>query len=138
MAGVHYHVIPSEAEESILNRFLRFAPVLSACPCVLRRKAGQRAKEEMGTPVGTTLYETVRCRNLEGVMAPKCLALPFMAGSLFFATCGQGSCSYLFCRFTAGSPFVIARPKGRPVEVVTEKALNPYIHEHVLREAVPL
>jgi len=27
---------------------------------------------------------------------------------------------------------------GRPVEVVTEKALNPYIREHVLREAVPL
>jgi len=27
---------------------------------------------------------------------------------------------------------------GRPVEVVTEKALNPYIREHVLREAVQL
>jgi hypothetical protein len=40
--------------------------------------------------------------------------------------------------FPAGLILDLQEILGRPVEVVTEKALNPYIREHVLREAVPL
>lgn len=40
--------------------------------------------------------------------------------------------------FPAGLILDLQDVLGRPVEVVTEKALNPYIREHVLREAVPL
>jgi len=40
--------------------------------------------------------------------------------------------------FPAGLIIDLQEILGRPVEVVTEKALNPYIREHVLREAVPL
>jgi predicted nucleotidyltransferase len=40
--------------------------------------------------------------------------------------------------FPAGLILDLQEIVGRPVEVVTEKALNPYIREHVLREAVPL
>jgi hypothetical protein len=40
--------------------------------------------------------------------------------------------------FPAGLVLDLQEILGRSVEVVTEKALNPYIREHVLREAVPL
>jgi len=40
--------------------------------------------------------------------------------------------------FPAGLILDLQEILGRPVEVVTEKALNPYIRDHVLREAVPL
>ena len=40
--------------------------------------------------------------------------------------------------FPAGLILDLQEFLGRPVEIVTEKALNPYIREHVLREAVPL
>ena len=40
--------------------------------------------------------------------------------------------------FPAGLILDLQEVLGRPVEVVTEKALNPYIREHVLREAAPL
>ena len=40
--------------------------------------------------------------------------------------------------FPAGLILDLQEILGRPVEVVTEKSLNPYIREHVLREAVPL
>lgn len=40
--------------------------------------------------------------------------------------------------FPAGLILDLQEFLGRPVEVVTEKALNPYIREHVLNEAVPL
>jgi predicted nucleotidyltransferase len=40
--------------------------------------------------------------------------------------------------FPAGLILDLQEILGQPVEVVTEKALNPYIREHVLREAVPL
>jgi predicted nucleotidyltransferase len=40
--------------------------------------------------------------------------------------------------FPAGLILDLQEILGRPVEIVTEKALNPYIREHVLREAVPL
>jgi predicted nucleotidyltransferase len=40
--------------------------------------------------------------------------------------------------FPAGLILDLQEILGRPVEVVTEKALNPYIREHVLREAIPL
>jgi predicted nucleotidyltransferase len=40
--------------------------------------------------------------------------------------------------FPAGLILDLQETLGRPVEVVTEKALNPYIREHVLREAAPL
>jgi predicted nucleotidyltransferase len=40
--------------------------------------------------------------------------------------------------FPAGLILDLQEILSRPVEVVTEKALNPYIREHVLREAVPL
>jgi predicted nucleotidyltransferase len=37
--------------------------------------------------------------------------------------------------FPAGLVLDLEEILGRPVEVVTEKGLNPYIREHVLREA---
>jgi predicted nucleotidyltransferase len=40
--------------------------------------------------------------------------------------------------FPAGLILDLQEILGRPVEIVTEKALNPYIRESVLREAVPL
>ena len=40
--------------------------------------------------------------------------------------------------FPAGLILDLEQVLGRPVEVVTEKGLNPLIKEHVLREAVPL
>lgn len=40
--------------------------------------------------------------------------------------------------FPAGLILDLQEILGRPVEIVTEKALNPYIREHVLHEAVPL
>ncbi len=40
--------------------------------------------------------------------------------------------------FPAGLILDLQEILGRPVEVVTEKALNPYIREQVLCEAVPL
>jgi predicted nucleotidyltransferase len=40
--------------------------------------------------------------------------------------------------FPAGLILDLQEILGRPVEVVTEKALNPYIREQVLNEAVPL
>ena len=40
--------------------------------------------------------------------------------------------------FPAGLILDLEEILGRRVEVVTEKALNPYIREDVLREAVPL
>lgn len=40
--------------------------------------------------------------------------------------------------FPAGLILDLEEILGRPVEVVTEKALNPYIREQVLREAIPL
>ena len=40
--------------------------------------------------------------------------------------------------FPAGLILDLEKILGRPVEVVTEKALNPYIREQVLREAIPL
>jgi predicted nucleotidyltransferase len=40
--------------------------------------------------------------------------------------------------FPAGLILDLQEILGRRVEIVTEKALNPYIREHVLREAVPL
>jgi predicted nucleotidyltransferase len=40
--------------------------------------------------------------------------------------------------FPAGLIIDLEEILGRRVEVVTEKALNPYIRDYVLREAVPL
>ncbi|MCI0441320.1 MAG: nucleotidyltransferase family protein [Chloroflexi bacterium] len=40
--------------------------------------------------------------------------------------------------FPAGLVLDLEELLGRPVEVVTEKALNPYIRDRVLEEAVPL
>jgi len=40
--------------------------------------------------------------------------------------------------FPAGLILDLEEILGRRVEVVTEKALNPYIRDHVLREATPL
>ena len=40
--------------------------------------------------------------------------------------------------FPAGLILDLQEVLGRPVEVVTEKALNPFIREYVLSEAVPL
>jgi hypothetical protein len=40
--------------------------------------------------------------------------------------------------FPAGLILDLEEILGRPVEVVTEKALHPYIRERVLREAMPL
>ncbi len=40
--------------------------------------------------------------------------------------------------FPAGLILDLEEILGRRVEVVTEKALNPYIREYVLREAIPL
>lgn len=40
--------------------------------------------------------------------------------------------------FPAGLVLDLEELLGRRVEVVTEKALNPYLRERVLREAVPL
>lgn len=40
--------------------------------------------------------------------------------------------------FPAGLVLDIEEVLGRPVEIVTEKGLNPLIKEQVLREAVPL
>jgi hypothetical protein len=40
--------------------------------------------------------------------------------------------------FPAGLVLDLEELLGRSVEVVTEKALNPYLREQVLREAVPL
>ena len=40
--------------------------------------------------------------------------------------------------FPAGLILDLEEILGRRVEVVTEKALNPYIRDHVLREAVAL
>ncbi len=40
--------------------------------------------------------------------------------------------------FPAGLVLELEELLGRRVEVVTEKALNPYLRDHVLREAVPL
>lgn len=40
--------------------------------------------------------------------------------------------------FPAGLILDLEEILGRRVEVVTEKALNPYIREQVLREAIPL
>lgn len=40
--------------------------------------------------------------------------------------------------FPAGLILDLEQILGRRVEIVTEKGLNPYLREHVLREAVPL
>lgn len=40
--------------------------------------------------------------------------------------------------FPAGLVLDLEQILGRPVEIVTEKGLNPLIKERVLREAVPL
>jgi len=40
--------------------------------------------------------------------------------------------------FPAGLILDLEQLLGRRVEIVTEKGLNPYLREHVLREAVPL
>ena len=40
--------------------------------------------------------------------------------------------------FPAGLILDLEDLLGRRVEVVTEKALNPDLHDHVLREAIPL
>jgi len=40
--------------------------------------------------------------------------------------------------FPAGLILDLEKILGRRVEVVTERALNPYIRDYVLREAVPL
>ncbi|HSW02058.1 MAG TPA: nucleotidyltransferase family protein [Sedimentisphaerales bacterium] len=40
--------------------------------------------------------------------------------------------------FPAGLILDLEQVLGRPVEVVTEKGLNPLIRKHVLQEAVPL
>ena len=40
--------------------------------------------------------------------------------------------------FPAGLILDIEEILGRRVEVVTEKALNPYVRDRVLREAIPL
>ena len=40
--------------------------------------------------------------------------------------------------FPAGLILDLEQMLGRPVEIVTEKGLNPHLREHVLREAVPL
>ena len=40
--------------------------------------------------------------------------------------------------FPAGLVLDLEELLGRKVEIVTEKALNPYLRERVLREAVPL
>jgi predicted nucleotidyltransferase len=40
--------------------------------------------------------------------------------------------------FPAGLVLELEELLGRRVEVVTEKALNPYLRDHILREAVPL
>jgi len=40
--------------------------------------------------------------------------------------------------FPAGLILDLEEILGRRVEIVTEKALNPYIRDHVLHEAVPL
>jgi predicted nucleotidyltransferase len=40
--------------------------------------------------------------------------------------------------FPAGLVLELEELLGHRVEVVTEKALNPYLRDHVLREAVPL
>jgi hypothetical protein len=40
--------------------------------------------------------------------------------------------------FPAGLILDLEQVLGRPVEIVTEKGLNPLIREHVLQEAVPL
>jgi predicted nucleotidyltransferase len=40
--------------------------------------------------------------------------------------------------FPAGLVLDLEEVLGRRVEIVTEKALNPYIRDHVLREAIPL
>lgn len=40
--------------------------------------------------------------------------------------------------FPAGLILDLEEILGRQVEIVTEKGLNPYLREHVLREAVPL
>jgi len=42
------------------------------------------------------------------------------------------------CWFPAGLILDLEEILGRRVEVVTEKALNPYIRDYVLHEAVPL
>lgn len=40
--------------------------------------------------------------------------------------------------FPAGLILDLEELLGRPVEVVTERGLSPYLREHVLREAKPL
>jgi predicted nucleotidyltransferase len=40
--------------------------------------------------------------------------------------------------FPAGLILDLEEILGRPVEVVTERALNPYIRDRVLNEAIPL
>ena len=40
--------------------------------------------------------------------------------------------------FPAGLILELERELGRRVDVVTDNGLNPYIREHVLKEAVPL
>ena len=40
--------------------------------------------------------------------------------------------------FPAGLVLELEEMLGRRVEIVTEKALNPYLRDRVLREAVPL
>lgn len=40
--------------------------------------------------------------------------------------------------FPAGLILELEEILGRRVEIVTQKALNPYLREYVLREAVPL
>ena len=40
--------------------------------------------------------------------------------------------------FPAGLILDLEEILGRRVEIVTDKALNPYIRDHVLREAIPL
>ena len=40
--------------------------------------------------------------------------------------------------FPAGLILDLQEILGRRVEVVTEKSLNPYVREYVLREAIPL
>lgn len=46
--------------------------------------------------------------------------------------------STLSAWFPAGLVLELQDALGRPVEVVTEKGLNPHLRDRVLREAVPL
>jgi len=52
----------------------------------------------------------------------------------FLADVGPTASSW----FPAGLMLDLEEILGRPVEVVTEKGLNPYVREYVLREAIAL